>query len=246
MPDIMEGAELQPESDKNHLFWNKLSKGESNHSSFSNSKNSKQSINSFLEEFHSDIQNSQLSKEDEDELFEQLLKLDYDSNNPFPIDEFLEFIYINSQNDSKIELFIIKRTKNTFTYNNNKQRVKYNICLFSFLELVFKRFPEIDNDKIINPEKLLKKGSLPCKHFIRCINLNRNLLTNDIIEYFNDPLSNERIFSLNSPKGKEHNTFVENSLRLYPIIPQLFNQYTNLLKKNKALSTIESLKDLWG
>ena len=55
-------------------FGNKLSKGESNRSSFSSSKNSKQSINSFLEEFHSDIQNSQLSKEDEDELFEQLLK----------------------------------------------------------------------------------------------------------------------------------------------------------------------------
>ena len=177
-------------------------------------------------------------------IFEQLLKLDYDSNNPFPIDEFLEFIYNNSQNDSKIELFIIKRTKNTFTYNNNKQIVKYNICLFSFLELVFKRFPEIDNDKIINPEKLLKKGSLPCKHFIRCINLNRNLLTNDIIEYFNDPLSNERIFSLNSPKGKEHNTFVENSLRLYPIIPQLFNQYTNLLKRLHYISSITTDRKL--
>ena len=74
MPDIMEEAELQPESDKNHLFGNKLSKGESNRSSFSSSKNSKQSINSFLEKFHSDIQNSQLSKEDEDELFKQLLK----------------------------------------------------------------------------------------------------------------------------------------------------------------------------
>ncbi|OHT13142.1 hypothetical protein TRFO_16801 [Tritrichomonas foetus] len=126
---------------------------------------------------------------DPKKIFIRLFNMKFDH---FPLNTFLNFIYSQE--------------------NSSTCHCQGKICMFTLLSFVLKKFPDIKIDAT-------KFGSIePCKHYIKCTFLCKNLLTDYVKDYYKNPLD----------KKEPH--IMTLALRLYPICPELFN-YENLLKK---------------